>query len=292
MALIYSSEAGKREATLGFDVGQGTQDLGFRGECPVLFDVRPAIPVKLAIARPRRQADDGPLHVPRPGRPRLSAAGQAPGPGPLLPGPGLPPRRRDRAAAAGRVHHELRPRPGVPCWNAEDHRAGEGRGRRIAVKLERWVNPADYGFYSGDHHIHAAGCAHYTNPTEGVLAEDMFLHVKGEGLNVGCILTWGPCYDFQRQFFDAEPRQLERAVHRAEIRRRSQRLRLAGPRPCLPAEPQGPDLSRLGGTKTKGWPTWTTPLMRWAKAQGAVTGYAHSASGLHIDPVRGRQAPA
>jgi hypothetical protein len=38
------------------------------------------------------------------------------------------------------------------------------------------------------------------------------------------------------------------------------------------------------GTKTKGWPTWTTPLMRWAKAQGAVTGYAHSASGLHIDP--------
>jgi hypothetical protein len=38
------------------------------------------------------------------------------------------------------------------------------------------------------------------------------------------------------------------------------------------------------GTKIKGWPTWTTPLMRWAKAQGAVTGYAHSASGLGINP--------
>src|SRR5260221_5312666 len=38
------------------------------------------------------------------------------------------------------------------------------------------------------------------------------------------------------------------------------------------------------GTKTKGWPTWTTPVMRWAKAQGAVAGYAHSASGLQIDP--------
>jgi hypothetical protein len=38
------------------------------------------------------------------------------------------------------------------------------------------------------------------------------------------------------------------------------------------------------GTKTKGWPTWTTPLMRWAKKQGAVTGYAHSASGLAINP--------
>ena len=49
IALIYSSEAGKREATIGFDVGQGTQDLGFRAETPVLFDVRPAVPVKLAI---------------------------------------------------------------------------------------------------------------------------------------------------------------------------------------------------------------------------------------------------
>src|SRR5438445_1801270 len=49
IALIYSSEAGKREATLGFDVGQGTQDLGFRSEAPVLLDVRPAIPVKLSI---------------------------------------------------------------------------------------------------------------------------------------------------------------------------------------------------------------------------------------------------
>jgi hypothetical protein len=33
-------EAGKREATLRFDVGQGTQDLGFRAEVPVLFTVR------------------------------------------------------------------------------------------------------------------------------------------------------------------------------------------------------------------------------------------------------------
>src|SRR5207253_1382661 len=29
IGLIYSSEAGKHEVTLAFDVGQGTQDLGF-----------------------------------------------------------------------------------------------------------------------------------------------------------------------------------------------------------------------------------------------------------------------
>ena len=49
IALIYCSESGKREATIGFDVGQGTRDLGFRGEAPVVFDVRKAVPVKLRI---------------------------------------------------------------------------------------------------------------------------------------------------------------------------------------------------------------------------------------------------
>jgi hypothetical protein len=33
-------ESGKREATFQFDVGQGTQDLGFRAEVPILFAIR------------------------------------------------------------------------------------------------------------------------------------------------------------------------------------------------------------------------------------------------------------
>jgi hypothetical protein len=39
---LTAHEAGKREATLMFDVGQGTQDLGFRNEVPILFTVRQA----------------------------------------------------------------------------------------------------------------------------------------------------------------------------------------------------------------------------------------------------------
>src|SRR5262249_30704562 len=50
LALIHSSQAGKLEAVLQFDVGPGSQDLGFRGEIPILFDIRPAVPVKLIIA--------------------------------------------------------------------------------------------------------------------------------------------------------------------------------------------------------------------------------------------------
>jgi hypothetical protein len=37
---LRAREPGKREATLTFDVGQGSQDLGFRAEVPVLFTVR------------------------------------------------------------------------------------------------------------------------------------------------------------------------------------------------------------------------------------------------------------
>jgi hypothetical protein len=40
MVRLTARESGRREATFRFDVGQGTQDLGFRAEVPVLFDVR------------------------------------------------------------------------------------------------------------------------------------------------------------------------------------------------------------------------------------------------------------
>ncbi len=38
---ITCAKAGRRELTIAFEAGQGTQDIGFRGEVPVLFDVRP-----------------------------------------------------------------------------------------------------------------------------------------------------------------------------------------------------------------------------------------------------------
>jgi hypothetical protein len=37
---LKAHDAGKREATLVFDVGQGTQDLGFRAEVPILFTIK------------------------------------------------------------------------------------------------------------------------------------------------------------------------------------------------------------------------------------------------------------
>ena len=57
------------------------------------------------------------------------------------------------------------------------------------------------GMVLGDTHIHAGGCAHYQVPTEGVSPETMIRLVRGEGLCVGDILTWGPSWYYQKRFF-------------------------------------------------------------------------------------------
>ena len=282
IALIYSSESGRREATIGFEVGQGNQDLGFRGEAPVLFDIRPAVQVRLRV-----KDDDG-----KPTAARFIFRDEA---GHVFPPQAkrlapdfyfqpqiyrrdgdvvlLPPGRLTMQYDRGPEYRQLRRDVTIPSRASAE----------VEVKLERWINPMDYGFYSGDHHIHGAGCAHYTSPTEGVTPEDMFLQVNGEGLNVGCVLTWGPCFDYQRRFFTPAVHQLSGplSVMKYDLEISGFGSEALGHVCLLNLKDQtypGSD-----GTKTKGWPTWTTPVLKWAKAQGAVTGYAHSASGLEID---------
>jgi hypothetical protein len=283
IVLISSSEAGKREVTLGFDVGQGTQDLGFRGEVPILFHIQPAIKVKLAVTdfdgtptvgRFTFTDKQGRVYPPRAKRlaPDFFFQDQIyrKDGGYVL----LPPGELTMTYGRGPEYRLIAQKVEIPD-------KGE---TTVAVKLQRWINPMDYGFYCGDHHIHAAGCAHYTNPTEGVLPEDMFLHVKGEALNVGCNLTWGPCYDYQRQFFEPHPHKLSEpfTVLRYDIEVSGFGSQALGHVCVLNLKDHTYPGSE--GTKTKGWPTWTTPLMRWAKAQGAYCGYAHSASGLNVNP--------
>jgi len=31
------------------------------------------------------------------------------------------------------------------------------------------------------------------------------------------------------------------------------------------------------------WPSWNLPILKWAKAQGAITGYTHSGYGMVVD---------
>jgi len=283
IVLVYSTEAGKREATVSFDIGQGNQDLGFRGELPVLFDVTPAIPVKVNVTDFDGQPTVGRLLV-------TDNQGHVFPPQPKRLGHDFYFQKQIYRANGGTV---LLP-PGnftVETGRGPEYRlktqkivVTPGGKNEIDIKLERWTNPMTAGWYSGDHHIHAAGCKHYTNPTAGVNPEDMFLHVKGEGMNVGCCLTWGPCYDFQRRFFEPGPHKLSEpfTLLKYDVEVSGFGSQALGHVCLLNLRDQ--TFPGSEGTKIKGWPTWTTPLMKWGKDQGAVTGYAHSANGLGIEP--------
>jgi len=280
---IYASVPGKVEANIGFDVGQGTQDIGFRSEVPVLFEIKPATRVSLNIkdhdgkpSTARLVFRDQAGHVFPPQAKRLAPdfyfqeqiyrhSGQS-----IL----LPPGRFTVQSSRGPEYKVIKEHVIIPA--KPEH--------TIEIQLERWIDPAQHGFYSGDHHIHGAGCAHYNSPTLGVSPEDMFLQVKGEGLNVGCVLTWGPCFEFQRNFFSPDPHQLSDPMTLLKYD-----LEISGfgsqsmGHVCL-LNLKDQTYPGSAGTKEQGWPTWTTPVMRWAREQGGVVGYAHSASGLQIDP--------
>ena len=282
VALIYSSEAGKREATLSFDVGQGTQDLGFRAEVPVLFDVKPAIPVTLKVldhdgspTTGRFEFVDGQGHVFPPQAKRLApdlffqkhiyrADGET-----VL----LPPGSFTMFYGRGPEYRWIKRPVDIPASGPAE----------IQVKVERWIDPRGRGFYSGDHHIHAAGCAHYTSPTEGVDPADMIRQVKGEGLNVGSVLTWGPGFDRQKQFFAPAVHKLSDLLNviKYDIEVSGFGSEALGHVVLLNLKEQ----IYPGADGSRGWPTWTLPVLRWTKQQGGFGGYAHSGSGLEIDPV-------
>ncbi|KAA0137960.1 hypothetical protein FYZ48_14915 [Gimesia chilikensis] len=280
LALIYCHESGKREATLGFDVGAGTQDIGFRGEVPILFTVKKAIPVQLAI----RDFDGKPTAA------RLQFRDQQKRVYPLqakrlAPDFFFQPQiyRQDGETVllpAGELEMEYSRGPEYQRLTRKIS-VSASEPQTVEVNLQRWLNPRDYGFYSGDHHIHAAGCAHYDNPTKGVTPLDMFKQVKGEGLNVGCVLTWGPCFDVQRQFFSSSADRVSEPLTILKYD-----LEISGfgsaalGHVCL-LNLQNQTYPGTLGT-VKGWPSWTVPVLRWCKEQGGVTGYPHSA--LRVNP--------
>ncbi|HYG20121.1 MAG TPA: CehA/McbA family metallohydrolase, partial [Ohtaekwangia sp.] len=156
----------------------------------------------------------------------------------------------------------------------------EADDQKFSIRLERWINLQKLGWYSGDHHIHAAGCSHYTSPTEGVNPEDMMRHVLGEDVNVGSVLTWGPGYYHQKQFFEGKDNKLSTKDNLLRYD-----LEISG----FPSSHAGHlVLLRLkeqdypNATTIEAWPSYTIPVLRWAKAQNAITGYAHSGLGLEV----------
>ena len=276
---IYSRDRGQRSAEISFDVGQGTQDIGFRNQMVLLFDARPAVPLELRVR------DEN-------GSPTVAAFTIRDHSGRLYPS------RSKRLAPdfffqpqIYRSHGEKILLPEgiytVTCSMGPEYVAQTKQVRVTAAgpnqasfAMQRWINPAKYDWYSGDHHVHAAGCSHYQNPTEGVRPEDMVRQIKGEKLNVGAVLTWGPCYYYQKQFFTGKDNPLS-----ARDRLMHYDLEVSG----FPSSHAG-HLVLLGlkdqdyphCVRIEQWPTWDLPILRWGRSQGALVGFAHSGWGLEV----------
>ena len=321
---LYSKDAGAREVRLEFSAGQGTQDLGFRGLLDVLFQVRPAVSVRLRV----RDADGTPAMASF----IISDAVQRVPVRPSGPDRGLPvdPRLRlahadmtgdvDRTDGRPRRLVGLYPLPSRRLATTDEYpdfffqpqiyRAdGEHvllppgtyeveytRGpeyviqtRRIIVpagartheetfRLRRWIDLSALGWHSADHHVHTAGCSHYESPEEGVRPEHMWRQLLGEDLDLASVLTWGPGWYHQKQFFSgrSHPLSTPKNVMRYDVE-------VSG----FPSSHAG-HLVLLGlteddypGTEAiEDWPSWTLPVLDWARKQGAATGYAHSGWGL------------
>ncbi|RYZ29846.1 MAG: hypothetical protein EOP49_40270, partial [Sphingobacteriales bacterium] len=147
-----------------------------------------------------------------------------------------------------------------------------------AFHLKRWINMASLGWYSSDHHIHAAGCSHYESPAEGVAPPAMFRQSLGEGVDMSTVLTWGPGWYNQKRYFTGALNTLSTAatLMRYDVEVSGFPSSHAGHIVLLNLKED----DYPGTDSIEQWPSWTKPVLAWAKKQGGLTGYAHSGWGL------------
>ena len=276
---VYSRDRGQRSAKIAFNVGQGSQDIGFRNDMLILFNIAPTRPITLRVK------DEN-------GRPTIAGFVIKDRAGRIYPNPSkrLAPDfpfqpqiyRADRENVLLPAGYYTMESSGGPEFHTrtKEFAVDDEGPEELAFQLQRWIDPSKYGWWSGDHHIHASGCSHYKNPTEGVRPEDMLRQVLGENLNIGSVLTWGPSWYYQKQFFSGEDDDLskpERLLHYD--------VEVSG----FPSSHAG-HLVLLGLTeddypgtdRVEQWPSWDLPVLQWGQSQGGIVGFTHSGWGLQV----------
>lgn len=289
---LGARDAGRRAATLRFDLAQGEQFATSPAELDVLFDVRPAVEVRLELVEGGAPA--GPA--------AMAAFTVRDARGWIHPAQAL------RHGADFRFQPQvyrasgesLWLQPGeyrVACERGPEYLADEralvvpalapgstdGAAPRVEWKLapKRWIDPAASSWWSGDHHVHASGCAHYATPGVGVGPEEVLRHTRGEDLKVALCLTWGVGWDYQQQFFTGrqDARSSLPYLLRYDVEVSGFGSHRSGHLCLLGLKQQ----EYLGVPGINHWPVLGLATLRWAKAQGAVCGTAHSGLGLALD---------
>jgi hypothetical protein len=274
---LYSRDAGRRSGSFAFATPVGGQDQGgVRSDLGVQFDVKPTRGVTFRVA------DEA-------GQPTIASFVIKDRLGRVYPSPAK------RLAPDFAFHHQVYRGDGdvvkLPdgAYTIEFSRGPESVPQTSTLTVNaqtttatfrsvRWIDPAKAGWWSGDHHIHAAGCSHYEKPTEGVHADDMIRHTIGEDLKVGANLTWGPSFDYQKQFFCGAIDKVSKYPYllRYDIEVSGFGSHQSGHLCLLRLKEQ----IYPGGKSMDHWPSLGLNTLRWAKQQGAVTGTAHSGWGL------------
>jgi len=281
---LFSRDAGKREARIGFNVGQGTQDIGYRNEVDVLFDCVPAHEITLRVQDEHSKPTTASFLIrDAQGRVYPSQAKR------LAPDFGLHPqvyRGDGEKIKLPEGSYTIEFSRGPESIPATRKLKVTSTLKEATFKAERWIDPSTMGWWSGDHHIHAAGCAHYVKPTEGVHAQDMIRHCIGEDLKIGANLTWGPCFDYQKQFFCGEVDKVSQYPYllRYDIEVSGFGSHESGHLCLLRLREQ----MYPGGDSKDHWPKLCLNTLKWAKKQGAITGPAHTGWGL---AVKGTELP-
>lgn len=316
---IYCKDSGQREAEIGFNIGQGTQDIGFRNVIPILFNSAPSVKVTFRV----KDTDGSPtmasflitdgiervipdsLGFGTRSFSQIAAqrefrfSGNDTVPNHLRGIYPLPSRR----VAAYDTYPDFFFQPQVYRSDGEDVMLPPGKysvtftrgpeylsqttmlevpSNGITIEstfnLKRWINLSSLGYYSADHHVHGAGCSHYDSPEEGVPPSDMWRQALGEDLNVAAVLAWGPSWYHQKTFFTGkdDPLSTAKNIIRNDVE-------VSG----FPSSHSGHVvLLRIkeddypNTTLIEQWPSWTLPVLQWARSQGGVVGYAHSGWGL------------
>ncbi len=297
---LYSRDHGLREASLEAVTGAGVQDLGYRSTVAILFQCSRSQNVKLRIRDTSGNAltvslivrdNAGRIYPPQSKRalPDLWFQPQIyRGDSEVL---SLPPGSYSVECSRG---PEYLPQHATLDVNESSAAAA------LSLELKRWVLPSRFGYYSGDSHIHAAGCSHYESPSEGVTPEVMLRQVEGEALDVGAVLTWAPGFLYQSQFFSGHVHDFAAEAMPTHAGMQELRASTSG-EPILryDIEVSGFPSSHCGHlvllklkeqkypgtTMPDDWPSWNLPIMKWAKSQGAIVGYAHSGHGMVVDSV-------
>ncbi|MEO6499251.1 MAG: CehA/McbA family metallohydrolase [Mucilaginibacter sp.] len=306
---VYSKDSGKREAELAFNIGAGTQDIGHRNATSILFDIKPAVKLTLQVidddGKPAMASfviKDGIERIEEKERTYREKTSQIEYGNLSKRLSGVYPLPSRRMAETDE-YPDFFFQPQVYRTSGEhislapgNYQVSYTRGpeylpqtKQLTIsggvtevkesfRLKRWINMAKLGWYSSDHHLHAAGCSHYASPEDGVAPPAMFRQALGEDLAIANVLAWGPGWYHQKQYFSGglHPLSTKQNLLRYDVEISMFPSSFKGHIVLLNLKED----DYPGTTKIEDWPSWTYPILSWSKKQGGVNMYAHSGWGL------------